>query len=632
MMAPAGTQAPPHPLDPLGVAELAAAVAAIRDSGKVGPGARFWGVTLDEDHARRTGGRRARTVVLDPGAHQAYEVDIELGEPATAVAWRALDPRNPGMTSEEARTAAAACREDPRFRAVLAKRGITDLSLVMVDPESIGGFEPPEYAGRRLTWGSVWLKTSPEDNHYARPVQGVVPIIDMERMEVLRVEDHGETPLASEPGDFTAAAHPPRAGLTPLDVVQPEGPSFSVHGNEVRWQNWSFRIGFTHREGLVLHDLAYAQRPVVRRAAVNEMYVPYFDTSSTQYRKNFFDWGEYGGGPLTNSLELGCDCLGVIHYFDATVLGGDGVPRSIPNAICMHEEDDGILWKHHDGRRGTTEVRRSRRLIVSSFVTVANYDYGFYWSLHQDGSVDLEIKMTGILSATGIGDDEDPPYARKVAPNVAVTNHQHYFAVRLDMAVDGPLNRLAEVFAAPEEDPALDPYGNACRTGVRPVRSEREAGLSTDPVRSLHWRVESAERVNRMGEPTAYRLFVDSTARLPVREDSVCARRAPFVGRQLWATAYDPDRRFVGGEYPNQAEPGSDGVQVWQREDRSLDPAELVLWATVGSHHFPRPEDWPVMPVAKARLRLEPDGFFDRNPALDVPPPSASCHPSDHCH
>jgi len=614
-----------HPLDPLTTEELAATVAAVRDSGKIGPGARFWGVTLDEDHVRRGGtGRRARTVVLD--ADTAFEVDIVLGETTTATDWRPLDPRNPGMTSEEARAAAAACREDAEFQKVLAERGITDMSLVMIDPESIGGFEPPEYAGRRLTWGSVWLKTAPEDNHYARPVQGVVPIIDMTSMTVLRVEDHGETPLAMEPGDFTAAAHPPRAGLKPLDIIQADGPSFTVHGNEVRWQNWTFRVGFTHREGLVLHDLAYTGRPVVRRAAVNEMYVPYFDTSSTQYRKNFFDWGEYGGGPLTNSLELGCDCLGEIRYFDAAVLGGDGEPRVIPNAICMHEEDDGILWKHHDGRRGTTEVRRSRRLIVSSFVTVANYDYGFYWSLHQDGSLDLEIKMTGILSATGIGDDEDPPYARKVGPNVAVTNHQHYFAVRLDMAVDGPLTRLSEVFVSPEEDPALDPYGNAVRTGVRPVRDESEGGLTSDPSRSLHWRVESAEKVNRMGEPTAYRLFVDSTARLPVREDSVCARRAPFVGKQLWVTAYDAGRRFVGGEYPNQAEPGADGVQVWQRENRSLDPAELVLWATVGSHHFPRPEDWPVMPVARAHLRLEPDGFFDRNPALDVPPPTSHCH------
>jgi primary-amine oxidase len=439
---------------------------------------------------------------------------------------------------------------------------------------------------------------------------------------------------------FAAGTVAERPGLKPLEVVQPEGPSFTVTGQRIDWQGWSVRVGFTHREGLVLHDLAFdaagkGPRQVIRRAAVNEMYVPYFDTASTQYRKNFFDWGEYGAGPLTNSLALGCDCLGVIQYFDAAVLGGDGLPRLIPNAVCVHEEDDGILWKHHDGRTGRTEVRRSRRLIISAFATVANYDYGFYWSLHQDGSVMLEIKMTGILSATGVAEGEQTPYARRVAPNVAVTNHQHFFSVRLDMAVDGPRNRLVEVTAEHEPDPALDPYGNAARTVLRPILSEAEGARRTDPSRALHWRVESAESRNRMGEPTAYRVHLENTAVLPVREDSVCARRAPFVARQLWATAYDPDRRFVAGEYPNQAEPGADGVHRWQEEDRSLDGADLVLWATVGSHHFPRPEEWPVMPVARARLRLEPDGFFDRNPALDVPAP-VSCHApgpaaADHC-
>ena len=618
-------------MNPLTTTELAAAVAVLREDGRLGARTRFWGVTLDEHHERMLPGdpRRVRAVVLDPDAHAAYEVDIELGDKPVAREWRPIDSRSPGCTSEEARAAAAACRADAGFRAALARRGIHDVSLVMVDPESIGGFEPPEYLGRRLAWGSVWHRTSEQDNGYARPVQGVVPIIDMERLEVLRVEDHGIVPLAAEPGDFPAAAQ--RPGLRPLDIVQPEGPSFEVDGNTVRWQGWSVRIGFTHREGLVLHDLRFKDRSVLKRAAINEMYVPYFDPASTQYRKNFFDWGEYGAGPLTNSLELGCDCLGLIRYFDAAVLGGDGEPRVIPNAICMHEEDDGIAWKHHNSRTGETAVRRSRRLIISSFVTVANYDYGFYWSLYQDGGIGLEVKMTGILSATGVQDDEVPRYARKVGPNVALTNHQHFFAVRLDMAVDGPLSRLSEVTAEPEPDPALDPYGNACRTLATPIRSESEAARHNDPQRALHWRVESARERNRMGEPTAYRLFVENTARLPVRPDSVCARRAPFVGHHLWATAYDPARRYVGGEYPNQAEPGSDGVQVWQREDRSLDPAELVLWAVLGSHHFPRPEDWPVMPVARARLRLEPDGFFDANPALDIPaPPRAGrdtcCH------
>jgi primary-amine oxidase len=47
-----------------------------------------------------------------------------------------------------------------------------------------------------------------------------------------------------------------------------------------------------------------------------------------------------------------------------------------------------------------------------------------------------------------------------------------------------------------------------------------------------------------------------------------------------------------------------------------------VLWYTLGSHHIPRPEDWPVMPVERAGFALRPFGFFDANPSLDVAPPS----------
>lgn len=333
----------PHPLDPLTVTELATAVRVLREDTRVPDDARFWGVALDEDHARSAAPgdtRRARSVVFSPSARHAFEVDLELGDKPQTTAWRELDVRSPGCSSEEARQAAAACRADPRFREALALRGIHDVSLVMVDPESIGGFEPPEYAGRRLTWGSVWHRTSEDDNGYARPVQGVVPIIDMETMEILHIEDHGVVPLSEESGVFAAGTVDERPGLKPLEVVQPEGPSFTVTGQRIDWQGWSVRVGFSHREGLVLHDLAFAAagkapRQVIRRAAVNEMYVPYFDTASTQYRKNFFDWGEYGAGPLTNSLALGCDCLGVIQYFDAAVLGGDGVPGSSPMpSVC----------------------------------------------------------------------------------------------------------------------------------------------------------------------------------------------------------------------------------------------------------------------------------------------------------
>jgi primary-amine oxidase len=638
-----------HPLDPLSPSELESVVALLRADGRLSPGARFWGATLDEAHARAViagsqtaDSRRVGVVAMEADGSAAWEVAVALAvagddEPGRCLSWTAIDPTRPGITSEEARAAAQACRESPEFLAALARRGIDDVSRTVIDAESIGGFIPERYAGRRIAWGSVWHRVDDADNGYARPVQGVVPIIDMHEMRVLEVEDHGLVPVSEEAGPIEPGAWgPDRPGLAPLEVVQPAGTSFDVDGWQVSWQGWELRVGFTHREGLVLYDLSFLGRSVLRRAACNEMYVPYLDSNSTQYRKNFFDWGEYGAGPLTNSLELGCDCLGVIHYFDAAFLGGDGRPRSIPNAICMHEEDDSVLWKHTDMRRDVGQVRRSRRLIISNFQTVANYDYGFYWSLYQDGRIELEVKLTGILSASGITAGEEVRHGRVVSERVQTPLHQHYFGMRLDVAVDGPRNRLVEEHAEGEDDPAHDPYGNAVRTVRTPLLSESVAARRTDPATGRHWRIESADQMNRYGEPTAYRLLLPDTTRSFGRPDSVMARRAPFIHQHLWATRSDPQQRFIGGQYPNNAEPGEDGVHVWTQADRSLDGEEIVLWPVLGTHHFPRPEQWPVMGVDTIHLRLEPDGFFDRNPAMDIAPAASHSEPASHgghaCH
>src|SRR5947209_8314511 len=174
-----------------------------------------------------------------------------------------------------------------------------------------------------------------------------------------------------------------RDDLTPLEITQPEGPSFQIGGWELSWQKWRFRVGFTPREGLVFHLLTYEdggrRRPILYRASCAELVVPYGDPNPSGYRRNAFDIGEYGIGPNTNSLELGCDCLGEIRYLDVDLCDNHGWPYTIRNAICIHEEDAGLLWKHTDVRTGHVEVRRSRRLVVSSIVTVDNYEYAFYW-------------------------------------------------------------------------------------------------------------------------------------------------------------------------------------------------------------------------------------------------------------
>src|SRR5207249_4829442 len=176
-------------------------------------------------------------------------------------------------------------------------------------------------------------------------------------------------------------------------------------------------------EGLLLHAITLDERSIVHRASISEMVVPYGDPGPRHGWKNAFDAGEWGLGRMVNSLELGCDCLGEIRYLDAVFANEHGQPDVHKNAICIHEEDYGILWKHWDMQGGTTEVRRSRRLVVSSISTVGNYEYGFYWYFYLDGTIQHEVKLTGIMSTMAVDPAAPgggkPSHGALVAPGLA---------------------------------------------------------------------------------------------------------------------------------------------------------------------------------------------------------------------
>jgi primary-amine oxidase len=343
--------------------------------------------------------------------------------------------------------------------------------------------------------------------------------------------------------------------------------------------------------------------------------VPYGDPSPTQSFKNVFEEGEYGIGWLVNSLTLGCDCLGHIHYFDGVVNDQQGGAVTIPNAVCMHEEDYGIGWKHTDVRTGDAVVRRSRRLAVSSISTFDNYDYGFYWYLYLDGTVEFEVKLTGIISAAATAPGLPLRHGVLVAPGVYCPHHQHYFSVRLDTAIDGDTNTVVEVDTVPS-GLAHDPH--AWEVARTPLRRESEARRRVDALHSRVWRIENPHRRGPTGTPVAYTLLPGTVAVPPFPEDSPFGRRGRFAFHQLWVTAYHPRERYAAGDYPmQQAEPG--GLPSYTEADRNLEATDIVLWYTVGVNHVVRPEDWPVMPVEHAGFRLVPSGFFEGNPALDVP-------------
>jgi primary-amine oxidase len=624
----------PHPLDPLTAPELKAAATLLRGAGLL-DGARLVVLELDEPtkaelDAHAAGGdveRRASAVVRTPADGVTREVVLSLTDGAvTHVAERR--GVQPAVTMGEY----AACQELLRghagFLDALRLRGVDDPDLLTIEAWGVGDLVEPEDEGRRLVWCPVWTRRAPGDNPYAHPIEGVYAIVDLDRLEVVRVEDHGVRPLPEEHGNYTPdAVGPLRADVRALDVVQPDGPSFAVDGWRVDWQKWSLRLGFTPREGLVLHAIGYDDggrtRSILHRASVSELFVPYGDPGPGCYRRNAFDLGELGIGPLTNSLELGCDCLGEIRYFDVTLADDAGEPYTIANAICLHEEDAGILWKHTDAVTGHVEVRRSRRLVISSIATVDNYEYAFYWHLYQDGTIECEAKLTGIVLTSGLADGEEPRWGRRIGPRLSAPNHQHFFNVRLDLDVDGRENTVCEVHAEPAP-PEENPHGNAFH-GVRtPLRTEADARHDVDASVGRHWRIENPARLNAHGEPVAYRLVPGANASPLQLPGSSVRRRAGFLDRHVRVTPHDPRERYASGDYPNQSSVDA-GLASWASRDRPIENRDVVLWYTFGTNHLPRPEDWPVMPVERIGFALKPDGFFDRNPALDVPPSPKRC-------
>ena len=632
---PAQPTAAPHPLDPLSAEEIVRASAIAREHFGSPESLRFLLVAALEPPKGTLADapRSAELLCLDTASGLTTELIVEL-DAARVVSAAPQPGMQPFALFEEYERAEAAIRADPGWRAAMAARGLTEpqIDLAFLHLWPTGNFGDKWETEHRILKGIAYLRDTPEDNAYGRPVEGLIAVVDLVEDRVLEVVDEPSPPPAPTALRFDHEhGGPPRQDLKPLDIVQSEGPSFTLDGQLLSWQKWQMRVSLHPREGLVLHQIGYEDggrlRPICYRASLAEMVVPYGDPSIGHYFKNAFDSGECGLGRMTNSLELGCDCLGEITYLDAALTDERGGARTIKNAICIHEEDVGILWKHTYANENGAQswVRRSRRLVVSSFATVDNYDYGFYWYFYQDGSWEHEVKATGIVQTIAMADDDPEITRHRIAPQLGAVHHQHFLTFRLDMEVDGAANSVYEVDTVPLPRSAEYPLANAFTARATPIADESQSGREVDSAAARHWRIANDAARNPLGQPPAYVLIPGQTVAMMAAPDSAIGRRAVFAGKPLWVTAYDPAERYPGGDYPAQSEPGQ-GMPQWIAAQRPLRDADVVLWYTVGLNHLVRPEDWPVAPAHRAGFAMKPWGFFDRNPALDLPMPDHCAH------
>ena len=632
-----------HPLAPLTVDETTSACRIALAA--VGDGARVAYCELVEPAKELVLGwdpgqsppvpRRARCVTyrssVPAGDAHTTLVTVSLDDQAVTETVAVPGVQPPVMFGEYAANAGQ-IKADPGFQAAMARRGVTDMSQVQVDawPASNFGLEV-DRSGRRLARGVAYVLDGPGSNPYARPVENLVAVLDRDTGQVVELIEGDVVPVPRDPGRYDAASQPHPRTLAPLQILQPDGPGFTVSDGLLRWGPWQLRVSMHPIEGLVLHEVCYIEggraRPVLYRASVAEMVVPYGSTGLNHWWKNAFDAGDVGLGKSANSLTLGCDCLGEIVYLDGVQIDDDGTVRPHHNVVCLHEEDYGILWKHTDTVTGAAEVRRSRRMVASFIATVGNYEYGFFWYFYLDGTIQAEIKLTGIIQTQAVEPGTRVPYANPVTPELAGPHHQHLFSFRLDTCVDGPVNSVYEVDAVPVPPGPDNPHGNAFTYRSTLLATELGAQRMAAPEHSRYWKIVNHGARNAVGEPVAYKLIPQPGAPLLAQPEAAITGRATFATRHLWVTPARPDERHPAGDFPNQ-HPGGAGLPAWTAADRPVADTDVVLWHTVGTTHFCRPEDFPVMPVEYTGFTLKPMGFFDRTPAIDLAPsPAAQCHP-----
>ncbi len=627
-----------HPLDPLDSKEIKAAVRILRQTQNLCDATLFPRIFLQEPDKNEVlsfelgGGKPKRNVfvsVLDVQNNKVYEATVNLSD-RKVVSWAEIPGVQPALLDSEFDILSDVVKADPRWQAAMTARGITNFEDVIVDGWAPGALTPEETAsGARLIRGLSYLRGE-DSNFYARPIEGVLATVNLNTQSVSNFIDTGVVPIPD--GNFgldPESVGTLRPELPPLVVEQPEGVGFKLKDNQVSWENWQFRYSIDPRSGLVLHQVGYNDRgqvrPILYRASLSEMAVPYADASETWTFRNAFDVGEYDLGKLSNSLEAGQHVPENSVLLDAVFADEFGKPYIAPDVVGLYERDSGVLWQHYDYDTDTTELRRGRELVMSSIVTIGNYDYGLDWIFHQDGSIEVEAHLTGILlnrgtSATNVDElGEGENSGALVAPNILAPSHQHFFNFRLDFDVNGTANSAIETNTLSLPVGPTNPAKNAFIAEETLLATETAAQRDLDLLTNREWAIVNSTQTNALGGDIGYALEPETNTVPFAAPDSSVRQRAGFINHHVWVTQYKPDELYAGGDYPSQSPPGK-GLVEYSANDESIVDRDVVLWYTLGLTHHARPENFPVMSVEEIGFKIVPEGFFTQNPALDLPP------------
>jgi primary-amine oxidase len=616
-----------HPLDPLTVSEIEQAVRLLVATGKTTRDTRLGLLAMEPpDKAEVIGWRKGRTfsrraIALVRNGAEVSEVIIDLAA-GSIERWTDVAGVQPALTSAEWATAQALVKADPRWLEAMGKRGYDDVTDIFCESLSAGYFGEPAEAERRLVRLPCYDVRGAKSNIYGRPIEGVIALVDVLSQEVLEVIDTGVVPVSTGNHDFAAAAT--ATGTRSAGAAgSPPSPNFSRDGRQFEWRNWSFHLGFDPRFGPVVSQVAHSdgarRRSVLYEGHISEVFVPYMDGDPSWYFRTYMDAGEYGLGLLASPLAAGVDCPEDALFLDAVVATPLGDPDLRRNVICVFERDQGPLWRHWEPLHRSYEGRPGSELVVRFIPSLANYDYLVDWVFTQAGEIHVKVGATGIDAVKGTaltsmnepGAEAATRTGALVAPNLIAVYHDHFFSVRLDLDVDGPVN----AFVRERLERTTLPEGPPRRSAWRLARVPQpvEGGVSAGHGSEV-WRFENPAATNRLGHRTSYQISGHGATSL-LDPDDWPQRRAAFSAEQLWVTQQRNGERFASGPYPNQS--GRAAGLTEYVNGAPIQDTDIVAWYTMGFHHVTRPEDWPVLPTMWHSLELRPFGFFDSNPAVE---------------
>lgn len=634
-----------HPLDGLTAAEHEAVLEILKADGKLTEASRFPLVSLMEPEkalvkAWKAGDPIPRSVVaIVKEGPKSFRAEIDLtGEAVTS--WGEAEGESMVLL-EEFIGAMELALGAPEMVTGLEKRGLTPDDVFCL-PLTAGAFGGDDEAGRRLMKVPCYVNPT-GSNFYAKPIEGLFATVDLNGKEVLEVTDTGVVPVPEDPWGYTAEELKARFGslrpeMKPQTVSAPEGANYSIDGSMVSWDIWRFHYRIDKRPGLVLSMIDVNDRgtwrSVLYQAHLSEVFVPYMDPDQGWYWRTYMDSGEYGFGIFMSPLTPGVDCPKDATYLDITLSDDTGKPFPVPGAVCVFERAIGDpAWRHFEIFAQTpdnpvpAEGRPATELVMRYASEVGNYDYLIDYVFQQDGGMRIGVGSTGLDAVKGVASksmkdptaEADTRYGTLIAPNLVAPNHDHYFNFRMDFDIDGEANDFMKarmVATTPTDDV---PRRSMWTLERSMPKTEKAARSQINPASPAMYHIMNRNVESGLGHNPSYMLMPHgSFAYGQMMLEDPPVRRNAYIENQLWITPYAKDERYAGGEYAFQSS-GDDTLMTWTDQDRAIDNRDIVAWYTVGFHHVPRMEDWPVMPMHWSTFMLKPFNFFPHNPAITIP-------------